>query len=141
MHRSAVALHRNIIVDQLPANLATESQAKGRRQYPAAAKRNAVKGVVINLNPDTKHMNRIVILAAATALIALPASAQSIHISTAGKSAEQVRAEVFSAATKLCWREVNGASFLIYEQRACVDDTVKKALASATDPQVRLALR
>ena len=86
-------------------------------------------------------MNRIVILAAATALIALPASAQSIRISTAGKSPEQVRTEVFKAASKLCAHEVYGASFPIDEMRACVSQTVRVTLAQSSDPQVKLAQR
>jgi hypothetical protein len=118
-----------------------ESQATGRRQYPAAAKRNAVKGVVINLNPETEDMNRIVILAAAAALIALPASAQSIRISTAGKSADQVKAEVFKAATKLCAHETQNATFPVEEMRVCVADTVRTTLAQSSDPQLKLASR
>jgi hypothetical protein len=133
--------HCNIIVDQLSAIWHLSRRRQVDVSFRPPPKRNAVKGVVSNLNPETETMIRIVTLAAAAALIALPASAQSIHISTVGKSPEQVRAEVYAAATKLCWRETTGASFLIYEQRACVDETVKKALASATDPQLRLALR
>lgn len=60
-------------------------------------------------------MNRIVILAAAAALVALPASAQSIRISTAGKSADQVRAEVFQAARKLCADDTLGGPYRAYE--------------------------
>ena len=56
-------------------------------------------------------MNRIAFLAAAAALIALPASAESIRISTVGKSPEQVRNEVYKAAHRLCSRETFGASF------------------------------
>jgi hypothetical protein len=100
-----------------------------------------VKGVVINLNPETKAMNRIVILAAAAALIALPASAQSIRISTVGKSPEQVRAEVYAAATKLCAREVVSATFPADEMRACVAGTVRATLAQSSDPQLKLASR
>jgi hypothetical protein len=100
-----------------------------------------VKGVVINLNPDTKTMNRIVILAAAAAFIALPASAQSIHISTAGKAPEQIRAEVHAAATKLCARETISATFQPDEMRACVASTVRTTLAQSSDPQLKLASR
>ena len=86
-------------------------------------------------------MTRIAILAAAAALIALPASAQSIRISTAGKSAEQVKLEVFKAATKLCARETVGASFPVDEMRACVKNTARTTLAQSSDPALQLASR
>ena len=103
-----------------------------------------MKGVGSNLNPEPNTMNRILILAAAAALIGLPASAQSssaqsIHISTVGKSPEQVRAEVFKAANRLCATETYGASFPVDEMRACVDATTRATLAQATDPKVKLA--
>jgi hypothetical protein len=100
-----------------------------------------VKGVVSNLNPDTKAMKRIVILAAAAALIAVPAWAQSIRISTAGKTPEQVRAEVHKAATQLCSLQVIGSSFPIDELRACVAGTVRTTLAQSSDPHLKLASR
>ncbi len=100
-----------------------------------------MKGVVSNLNPDTRTMNRIVILAAAAALIARPASAESIHISTVGKSPAQVRTEVFKAAYKLCAHETVGATLLVEEMRACVDSTVRVTLAQSNDPRLKLASR
>ncbi len=83
-------------------------------------------------------MNRVMILAATAALIALPASAQSIHISTDGKAPGQVRAEVYKAARLLCGRELYGASFPLDEMRACVDGTVRVTLAHS-DPSLKLA--
>jgi ABC-type proline/glycine betaine transport system substrate-binding protein len=84
-------------------------------------------------------MTRMLILAAAAAALALPASAQSIRISTAGKTPEQVRTEVVKAASKLCALETYGASFPIDEMRACVAATTRSTLAQAADPKVRLA--
>jgi hypothetical protein len=86
-------------------------------------------------------MNRIVILAAAAALIALPASAQSIRISTEGKSPEQIRAEVFKAATKLCALETIGGAYYVEEMRACVDNTTRATFAQTADPKLKLARR
>ena len=86
-------------------------------------------------------MNRIVTLAALAALVALPASAQSIHISTAGKSAEQVRAEVFKAANKLCAQETVGATFRVEEMRACVSQTARATFAQTNDPSLKFAQR
>ncbi len=86
-------------------------------------------------------MNRIAILAAAAVLIALPASAQSIRVSTVGKSPEQVRAEVFKAAQKLCARETFGASFWADEMRSCVAYTTRATFAQTNDPSLKLAQR
>lgn len=90
-------------------------------------------------------MIRLITLAAAAALIALPASAQStaksIRISTAGKSVEQVRAEVFKAARTLCTQETVGASFPIEEMRACMKNTMRTTLAQSSDPALQLASR
>ncbi len=79
-------------------------------------------------------MNRTIAFAAlAAALIAGPVSAQSIHISTAGKTSDQVKTEVFKAAQTLCWAEMNGPLLQIQSYRACVTDTVKAALAQSAD--------
>jgi hypothetical protein len=88
-------------------------------------------------------MIRIVTLAATAALIALPASAQSqsIRISTAGKSAEQVKADVFKAAQRLCAPEIDAGTFAIIEARACTSDTTRTTLAQSSDPALRVAAR
>ena len=86
-------------------------------------------------------MNRIVILAAAAALIALPASAESIRISTVGKSPAQVRDEVNKAAYKLCAQETVGATFRIDEMRSCVAHTTRATFAQTNDPSLKLAQR
>jgi hypothetical protein len=81
-------------------------------------------------------MNRIVILAAAAALIASSASAQSIRISTEGKSPAQIRAEVYQAARKVCQDAVPGAAYRIDEARACQDRTARNTLAQSHDPAI-----
>jgi sirohydrochlorin ferrochelatase len=87
-------------------------------------------------------MNRIAFLgAAAAALIALPASAQSIHISTIGKSPAQVRAEVHKAATRLCEQQADGSTIWVDEMRACVDNTTRDTLAQSNDPNLRFSQR
>ncbi|HEY2355985.1 MAG TPA: hypothetical protein VGH86_00940 [Phenylobacterium sp.] len=86
-------------------------------------------------------MNRIALLAAAAALIALPASAESIRISTVGKTPVQVRNEVFRAAYRLCALETVGASFRVEEMRACVDATTRATYAQASDPNLKVAQR
>jgi hypothetical protein len=74
-------------------------------------------------------MIRILTLAAVAALaVTAPASAKSIRVATAGKSVEQVQADVARAARSLCARESIGASFPFDMQRACVKATVAKTL-------------
>ncbi|MCR5880900.1 hypothetical protein [Phenylobacterium sp. J367] len=74
-------------------------------------------------------MIRIVTLAAVAAFaVAAPAAAKSIRVATAGKSTEQVQAEVSRAARVLCARESIGASFPYEHQRACVKLTVAKTM-------------
>jgi hypothetical protein len=83
-------------------------------------------------------MNRFAILAAAAALIALPAlpaSAQSIRIDTAGKSPAQVHDEVVRAATKLCVAKDDGSVLWYDEMRACVDGTTQDTLDPAAAPK------
>jgi hypothetical protein len=83
-------------------------------------------------------MNRFAILAAAAALIALPAlpaSAQSIRIDTAGKSPAQVHDEVVRAATQLCYAKQDGSINWYDEMRACVDGTTHATLDPAAAPK------
>jgi hypothetical protein len=86
-------------------------------------------------------MIRLLTVAAVAALVAAPASAQSVRINTAGKTPAQVKAEVFKAATRLCALDTNGASFAIEANRACVKNTVTAALAQSSDPALQLAQR
>ncbi|MFC3069459.1 hypothetical protein [Phenylobacterium soli] len=80
-------------------------------------------------------------MAAAAALLATSANAQSIRISTQGKTADQIRAEVVKAAESLCWRETVGASFPVDARRLCVDATVKATFAQAPGLGLTLAQR
>ena len=87
-------------------------------------------------------MIRIVTLAAVAALAAQSASAEeSIHISTAGKSAEQVHTEVVKAARRLCARALTSSPFAVSEMAPCVADTVKDAMSQMEDPALRVANR
>lgn len=74
-------------------------------------------------------MNRLVVAAAvAAALVAGPAAAQSIRISTAGKSTAQIEAEVVKAARNLCATEAVGATFPQNFYKTCVKISVANAL-------------
>ena len=80
-------------------------------------------------------MIRILTLAAAAAaLLAAPASAQSIHVSTAGKTPEQLHADITKAARSLCGQLVVGATFPHEEFASCMKVTVAAAVAQARDP-------
>ncbi len=56
-------------------------------------------------------MIRILTAAAVAALIAAPASAQTVRIALDGKSSAQVQADIAKAAKKVCAQAVVGASF------------------------------
>ena len=80
-------------------------------------------------------MIRILTLAtAAAALIAMPASAESIRIATAGKSPTQLHAEIKAAATKLCDRAIGTATFPQEERARCMKETIGATVAQAQDP-------
>lgn len=74
-------------------------------------------------------MIRLVAAAAlAAAFVAGPAAAQSVRISTTGKSTAQVEAEVVKAAKNLCAAEAVGASFPQSFYKSCVKVSVANAL-------------
>lgn len=76
-------------------------------------------------------MLRTITLAAAAALLATAASAQSITVNMRDKTPDQIKAEVTKAADKLCYRQTVGASFPIDAQQQCVASTVRKTLEQA----------
>ena len=83
-------------------------------------------------------MLRIATLAAVAAVLgAAPASAESIRISTAGKTPAQVKAEVAKAAAKVC-RSNGDAALSYYLERSCVRESMKTALNQSPD-QARMA--
>lgn len=80
-------------------------------------------------------MIRILTVAAATAmLIAAPASAQSVKVAVAGKSAEQLHADIAKAAKKVCMQATVGASFPREMYDSCFKHAVADAVAKANDP-------
>jgi hypothetical protein len=80
-------------------------------------------------------MLKIATLAAVAAvLLAGPAAAaDAIHISTAGKTPEQLKAEIHKAAVKVCNAEVGDSLLAYYLQTPCVKSTVKAAIAQSGD--------
>lgn len=95
-------------------------------------------------------MIRTLTLAAlAAALLASPAAAQSVRISTAGKTPEQLHADITAAARKVCLHQVSmGVTFPQEEMARCVKSTVASTVSQAKDPaltevaaKIRLAQR
>jgi len=91
-------------------------------------------------------MIRILTVAAVAALIAAPASAQSMRVAVAGKSSEQVQKDIVKAAKTVCARATVGASFPREMMASCMKATVEHAVAQSGDPALaalptRLAAR
>lgn len=79
-------------------------------------------------------MIRLFAIAAVAALIAAPASAQSMRIATNGKSTEQLHVDITKAAKKVCNQAVVGASFPREMFASCYKHAVADAVSRANDP-------
>ena len=79
-------------------------------------------------------MIRILTVAAVAALVAAPASAQSIRVATAGKSAQQLHADIVKAAKTVCNRATVGASFPREMMQTCMKVSVERAVAQSRNP-------
>lgn len=77
-------------------------------------------------------MLRIATLAALGALVATSAGAETVRISTVGKSSAQLHAEIYKAAAHLCSAAVLHGDTPSYQRGACVQSTVLDALAQAS---------
>lgn len=87
-------------------------------------------------------MIRIITVAAiAAAVVAGPAAAQSVRVQIAGKSPEQVSADVVKAARSVCHRATTGATFPHEMFDACLKATLKDASAQLANPNIKLAQR
>ena len=85
-------------------------------------------------------MIRILTIAAAAAmLVAAPASAQSVRVSVAGKSTEQLHADIAKAAKKVCSLATVGASFPREMYASCFKHAVEDAVTKANDPALAAA--
>ena len=78
---------------------------------------------------------RIVTLAAGAAIgVAAPANALSIRVPTAGKTIEQLQADIHKAARSVCFKET--AKYDMYEFRACRRATAEAAMAGSGIPDL-----
>lgn len=78
-------------------------------------------------------MNRILIAAVpvllGAALIAAPAAAQTIRITTAGKTTAELTTEIRAAAREVCWANYNTMPMPLEAYGACVSAQLKSAKA------------
>ncbi|OYW26870.1 MAG: hypothetical protein B7Z44_14300 [Caulobacter sp. 12-67-6] len=71
--------------------------------------------------------------------VAAPVSAAELRVKVAGKSAEQVRAEVVKAASTVCWADLRGEAMAGYLYPACIRASVNDAYAKINAPAQKLA--
>jgi len=81
----------------------------------------------------------LTIAAAAAMLVAAPASAQSMKVAVAGKTTEQLHADIAKAAKKVCSQAVVGASFPREMYASCFKHAVADAVSRANDPALAAA--
>ena len=82
-------------------------------------------------------MIRFLTLAAVAAvLVASPAAAaESVRVSTVGKTPEQLHADIAVAARKVCLRQIDSGSTFPHDELArCVKSTVAATVVQAKDP-------
>lgn len=85
-------------------------------------------------------MIRTLTLAAMAAVaVAAPASAGEIRVSLAGKSPEQVKAEITSAARAVCLKATASETFRLMALDSCQRDTVAAAVAQIGGTQMAAA--
>ncbi|MFZ5719554.1 MAG: hypothetical protein ACOY5Y_08835 [Pseudomonadota bacterium] len=84
-------------------------------------------------------MIRFLTVAAAAALIASPAAAQSVTIDTSGKNAQELHVAIADAAKKVCRKAVVGASFPREMYASCYKAAVKTAVAKVGSAELAQA--
>jgi hypothetical protein len=78
----------------------------------------------------TRNLTAATVLALlGAAVIAAPASAQTIRITTVGKSTAQLSQEIRAAAREVCWTAYTAMPTPLSAYSACVDGQVKSAKA------------
>ncbi len=71
--------------------------------------------------------------------VAAPASAAELRVKVAGKSVEQVRADIIKAANTVCWQDIRGESMAAYMYPACVRASINDAIAKINSPSLTAA--
>lgn len=78
----------------------------------------------------------VAVLAALAAGAASFAGAAEIRIPTAGKSTEQLHAEIVKAASDACWSDLRGEPMATYMYPQCVRSSIKRAVAQVGDSKL-----
>ena len=81
----------------------------------------------------------LTLAAVAMMLVAAPASAQSLRVSTVGKSTEQLHADIAKAAKSVCNLATIGATFPREMYAACYKAAINDAVAKLGDPALARA--
>ena len=83
-----------------------------------------------------KTTTLVAVLAALASGAASFAGASEIRVPVAGKSAEQVHADIVKAASNVCWKDVRGEPMAGYIYPQCVRRSVDAAVAQLGDKQL-----
>lgn len=78
----------------------------------------------------------VAVLAALAAGAAGVAGAAEVRVTTAGKTTEQVHAEIVKAAGNVCWKDVRGEPLAGYLYPECVRRSVNNAVAQLGDAKL-----
>ena len=78
----------------------------------------------------------VAVLAALAAGAAGAAGAAEVRVSVAGKSTEQLHAEIVKAASSACWADLRGEPLANYLYPQCVSDSVHRAVAQIGDAKL-----
>lgn len=78
----------------------------------------------------------VAVLAALASGAAGMAGAAEIRVATAGKSAEQLHAEIVRAASDACWADLRGEAMAGYIYPNCVRESVTRAVAQIGDAKL-----
>lgn len=81
-------------------------------------------------------LRTITLAIVAAASLASAAQAQEIRVAVAGKSAQQLHADIVSAARSVCRKATAQETFVLDAMSRCTAQTVKSTLAQLGDPTV-----
>jgi hypothetical protein len=78
----------------------------------------------------------VAVLAALAAGAAGVAGAAEVRVPVAGKSTEQLHADIVKAASSACWADLRGEALAGYVYPECVRRSVARAVAQVGDTQL-----
>jgi hypothetical protein len=86
----------------------------------------------------TKFQKTVVaaLAALASGLTITSAVAAEVRVPVAGKSTEQLHADIVRAASNACWADLRGEALAGYIYPSCVRESVKRAVATIGDAKL-----